>query len=249
MSALALSPTATRVYDSINAVTSPDVLDNIARAVWHDWGRGAFTDDEANLLTEAIDQRRPITFQRPARGGAGAYNPAGRLLARIGSKFTPRPCRKRLSDQERTKRRHRKRMLGGSSAVPDTLRHHYTEGERAVLFIIAGEVKRHGICDLPIDEIADRAGVGRTTVQNAMHEACRLGHVEITERPQRGAKNLPNVVNVTSSNWLAWIRRAPSAAQRDRVQFSKNVSISKSAEKERRTERVDRQQRAVHGVP
>jgi hypothetical protein len=208
MSTLALSPNATRVYDSINAVTSPDVLDNIARAVWHDWGKGAFTDDEATLLTGAIDQRRPITFHRPARGGAGAYNLAGRLLARIGSKFTPRPCRKRLSDEERTKRRHRKRMLGGSSALPDTLRHHYTEGERAVLFIVAGEVKRHGICDLPIDEIADRAGVGKTTVQNAMHEARRLGHVEITERPQRGAKNLPNVVKVTSSEWLAWIRRA-----------------------------------------
>ena len=51
MSTLALSPNATRVYDSINAVTSPDILDNIARAVWHDWGKGAFTDDEATLLT------------------------------------------------------------------------------------------------------------------------------------------------------------------------------------------------------
>jgi hypothetical protein len=212
MMALALSATATRVYDSINAVTSPDVLDNIARAIWRDWGKGAFTDDEATLLTGAIDQRRPVTFHRPARGGAGAYNPAGRLLARIGSKFRPRPCRKRLSDEERTKRRHRKRMLGGSSALPDTLRHHYTEGERAVLFIVAGEVKRHGICDLPIDEIADRAGVGKTTVQNAMHEARRLGHVEITERPQRGAKNLPNVVKVMSSEWLAWIRRAVRSA-------------------------------------
>jgi len=130
------------------------------------------------------------------------------------------------------------------------LRHHYTEGERAVLFIVAGEVKRHGICDLPIDEIADRAGVGKTTVQNAMHEARRLGHVEITERPQLGAKNLPNVVKVASGEWLAWIRRAPSAAQRDRVQFSKNVSISKRTEKkEARADRVERQQRAVQGVP
>jgi hypothetical protein len=139
MMALALSATATRVYDSINAVTSPDVLDNIARAIWRDWGKGAFTDDEATLLTGAIDQRRPVTFHRPARGGAGAYNPAGRLLARIGSKFRPRPCRKRLSDEERTKRRHRKRMLGGSSALPDTLRHHYTEGERAVMCVVAGD--------------------------------------------------------------------------------------------------------------
>jgi hypothetical protein len=53
-----------------------------------------------------------------------------------------------------------------------------------------------------------------TTVQNAMHEASRLGHVEITERPQPGAKNLPNVVKITSLEWNAWIKRAPSAARR-----------------------------------
>ena len=38
-------------------------------------------------------------------------------------------------------------MLGGSSVLPDTMRHYYTEGERAVLWIVAGEVKHHGICD------------------------------------------------------------------------------------------------------
>jgi hypothetical protein len=167
------------------------------------------------------------------------------------SRATPRPCRRRLSDEERIQRRNRKRMLGGSSALPDTLRRHYTEGERAVLCIVAGEVKRHGQCDLCIDEIADRAGVGRTTVQNAMHEARRLGHVKITERPQLGiARNLTNVVEVTSREWLAWIKRGPSAAQRDRVQFSKNVSTSKSWEKkEATTERAERQQGAIRGEP
>jgi hypothetical protein len=40
-----------------------------------------------------------------------------------------------------------------------------------------------------------------------MHEARRLGHVEITERPQRGAKNLPNLVKITSREWLAWVNR------------------------------------------
>jgi hypothetical protein len=157
--------------------------------------------------------------------------------------------RKAPAGARRRHRQGRKRMLGGSSALPDTLRHHYTEGERAVLVIVAGEVKRHGIYNLPIDEIADRAGVGKSTVQNAMHEARRLGHVAITERPQRGAKNLRNLVKVTSSEWLVWIRRAPSGAQRERVQFSKNVSISKSAERnEASAERVERQQRAVQGA-
>jgi hypothetical protein len=79
-----------------------------------------------------------------------------------------------------------------------------------------------------LDEIADRAGIGRTTVQNAMHEARRLGHVEITERPQRGAKNLPNLIKITSRDWLAWVKRG---AQWDRVQKFKNVSTSKSWEK------------------
>jgi hypothetical protein len=158
-----LSPAAARVYDNINAAASPDMLDKIARAVWQEWGKGSFSDDEATFLTGAVDRRRPVKFHRPARGGADACKPVGRLSARIGSKLAPRPCRKRLSGEERTKRRHRKRILGGSSALPDTMRHFYTEGERAVLCIVAGEMKHHGICDLPIDEIADRAGVGRTT--------------------------------------------------------------------------------------
>lgn len=42
----------------------------------------------------------------------------------------------------------------------DTMRHHYTEGERAVGCVIAGEVKRVGICELSIDEIADRGRCG-----------------------------------------------------------------------------------------
>ena len=105
-------------------------------------------------------------------------------------------------------------MLGGSSALPDAMRHHYTEGERAALCIVAFEIKRQGICDLSIDEIADRVGVGRITVQNAMHEARRLGHLEITERPQRGAKSLTNLVKIASSEWRAWIKRATSAARR-----------------------------------
>ena len=78
-----------------------------------------------------------------------------------------------------------------------------------MLCIVAGEVKMQGICELSIDEISDRAGVGRTTVQNAMHHARLLGHVRIKERPQRGAKHPTNVVTIISPEWLAWIRRRP----------------------------------------
>jgi hypothetical protein len=139
------------------------------------------------------------------------------------SRYTPRPAKRIFTDDERIKRRHRKRTLGGSSALPDTMRHHYTEGERAGLCVVAGEVKRHGICDLSIKEISDRAGVGRTTVQNALHEARRRGHVQVTERPRRGAKSDTNVVTIVSAEWRDWIKRAPSAAHR--IGFKKSPKL------------------------
>src|SRR6202023_313873 len=106
---------------------------------------------------------------------------------RVGGRFVQRLNQR---SPDRTASRDRRRTLGGSSALPDNLRHHYTEGQRAVLCPVALEVNRHGLCDWPIDKIAAVAGVGRTTVQNAMHEARRLGHVTITERPRRGCKSL-----------------------------------------------------------
>ena len=176
----ALSPAASLFYDSINGAASPDQLDNLGRAVWHHWGKGEFTDDEATFLNSAIDNRRPLGRRASSAPGAVTAKPVGRLHARLGSRFTPR---QRPRSPDRQASRDRRRRLGGSSALPDTLRHHYTEGQRAVLCIIAGEIKHHGVCDLPIDKIAALAGVCRTTVQTTLHEARRLAHIRITEAP------------------------------------------------------------------
>lgn len=136
--------------------------------------------------------------------------------------------RQRPRSPDRKASRDRRRRLGGSSALPDTLRQHYTEGQRAVLCIVAGEVKRHGVCDLPIDKIGALAGVGRTTVQTTLNVAKGLRHVAITYRWRRGQKNLPNVVGITSAEWLTWIKRGPSAHKPDRVQNTKMVNPTKN---------------------
>lgn len=109
-------------------------------------------------------------------------------LKGVRRKHNPFVSRQRPRSPDREASRRRRRQLGGSSALPDAMRWHYTEGQRAVLCIIAGEVKRKGICDLLIDKIGALAGVCRTTVQTALHEARRLGHLKITERPQRGRR-------------------------------------------------------------
>jgi hypothetical protein len=192
------------------------------KVIWERYGAGQLNDNEASYLQGCVDRRRPLI----PRTKFGKF---ASLRSRVFSRYAPRPCRRRLSGEERTARLQRKRKLGSSSPMPDSMRGYFTEGERAVSFIVADEVKRTGECSLSIDEIADRAGVGRTTVRNYLHEARRLGHIKIRHRPRPGAKHLPNVVTIASAEWLTWIIRAPSAAPAsNRGQIFKNVSTSKN---------------------
>jgi hypothetical protein len=210
------------LHEKINAAASRDDLDGILQSIWRVYWPGELSDAEAQFLADAVENRKP-------ERGLLSAKPAVEINRRVISRFTPRKCRERRTDEDRAQRRNRKRILGGSSALPDTIRYHFTEGERAVACVIAGECKRQGYCDLSIDEIADRAGVGRTTVQNFLHEARRLDHIDVRNRPQRGAKHLTNVVTIVSAEWLAWIKRGPNAARAlHRGQISKNVSTTKS---------------------
>jgi hypothetical protein len=230
-----LGAVAGAFLEAINLCSNPDQLEGTARRMWGAWGASQISDGESTYLQSLIDRRRPLHHT------AWSAKPAiGRFAVRLSSRFTPR---QRQRSPDRKASRDRRRMLGGSSALPDNLRHHYTEGQRAVLCIVAGEVKRTGVCDFPIDKIAALAGVCRTTVQTTLHEARRLLHIKITERPQPGRKNLSNLIEIISPEWRTWIKRGPSAASRigsnsmKMVNPTKNIDLRKRvAEEEIRTE-------------
>jgi hypothetical protein len=99
--------------------------------------------------------------------------------------------------------------MGGASELPERIRERYTHGEQAALVIVVREVMKKGCCDLCIDQIAAMAGVGRTTVQNALRKARddENAHVAVEERPRPGRKNLTNVIRIISREWVDWLKR------------------------------------------
>jgi hypothetical protein len=102
----------------------------------------------------------------------------------------------------------RRRDLASSLNFPADLREtfgKFTEGERAVLKIISGEVERHGACTLTKDAIADLSSVSYPVVKTALRTAKAEGLIKV-ERGQTG----PNTITV-SAEWKAWLDRYGNA--------------------------------------
>jgi hypothetical protein len=108
----------------------------------------------------------------------------------------------------------RRRRLVASGPLPPPLAARFTWGEIAVMRIVGDECRVHGCCTLHIDAIAARAGVHRTTVQNALREAQgregRPGIITVQERRRPGQRSLPNIIRIVSREWLDWLRKGPS---------------------------------------
>ncbi len=75
-----------------------------------------------------------------------------------------------------------------------------------MLTVVSRACQRGGTCSLPIDAIAALAGVSRSTTQNAVRLAVRLGLIERRERRIPGRKSLTNIVRVISAEWTAWLK-------------------------------------------
>lgn len=122
---------------------------------------------------------------------------------------TLRPAKPRIPRQRRPRIEARHR-LALSGYVPAHVACGFTEGETAVLAIIAVEVKRHGRCDLTVGEIGRRANACRTLTQNAIRLAERWGIITVERRKVARDRNLPNAIRITSTVWIAWLRLGPS---------------------------------------
>jgi hypothetical protein len=119
----------------------------------------------------------------------------------------PRRRPRRMPDREAS--RERARILATSAAAPPQVRAKFTLCENAVMTVIAGEHKRHGVCDLAVGKIAALAGVCATTVRNAVAEGVRCGLLQREERERPGRPNDTNIIRIVSAEWLGWIKRGP----------------------------------------
>ncbi len=219
-----LSPDGQALYYVINAACDVHQLDEASRLVWQGNYAGAISDAEASYLANFIQRRRPLGRHNTPGQAVQVGRINGRVNGSVHRRFV---SRQRPRSPDRKASRDRRRRLGGQGALPDDLLSHYTEGQRAVLCVVGFEIMDHGSCDLAVDAIAAKAGVGHTTVQTTMHEARRLGHLTILERPRPGKKNLTNIVRISSQEWLAWLKRASSRARFIGSNSLKMVSATK----------------------
>ncbi len=176
----------------------PSKLDELSRAIWQGLQAGALNDDDAQRLAEVIHARRTAAKAAGERTGAGRQEGRGRY-----------PFRKPQRPPVRSVAIERRRRLAYGGPLPPNLAWHFTLGESAVLGIIASEVRERGFCALTLGAIAARAGCCRELVRRAIRKAERELLITTKERRRPGQVNLPNVISITSKEWLAWISRGP----------------------------------------
>ena len=80
--------------------------------------------------------------------------------------------------------------------APPTLVRSLSKSHSRVICAVWNEMMFHGVCDLPLDEIALRAGVSRGSVRGALARAAKLGLMEVEERRSPTAPSRTNVVRM-----------------------------------------------------
>src|SRR5687767_10261963 len=184
---------------AITAARTGAQLDAIARDITLAWSKGDLADDAFTALYGQAHRRRAELREKPPglplEGGHAVAPPRRSIF----------PPRRPQRSPDRCRSIERRRRLAASGPMPPALAARFTVAELAALRIVADEVRLQGDCSLTLAEIAARAGVCRTSCQNALRAAARAGMVHVEERRRRGAKNLPNIITITSAEWRTWL--------------------------------------------
>ena len=189
------------------AIARPDELDWIVKDMWADHANGLLSVNEMEALDEAARERREALQARRTET---------RPKPRTAASSAPRVSARRQRTPDRQASIERRRRLVASGPLPPHLAARFTWGEIAVMRIVGDECRAHGCCTLHIDAIAARAGVHRTTVQNALREAQGRGEVpntpiiSVQERRRTGQRSLTNIIRIVSREWLDWLHKGPS---------------------------------------
>ena len=94
----------------------------------------------------------------------------------------------------------RRRRVAACGRLPPSLACHFTQGEVAVLSVVASDAMQDGACRACLADIGDRAGVSRSTVKNALRQAKALKLITVEERRLTYWRNLTNIVEIVSPN-------------------------------------------------
>jgi hypothetical protein len=185
-------------------VITQDGLDVIDRFL----ARSAPTGADAAAWLNGTAETQPARLRRPNRHERR-------------SQFVRYRPQRSPDRQKSYERRHR---LAFSGPMPPHLAARFTVGEMACLRVVSDEHRAKGFCDLDLNQIAARAGVARKTAQRALRHAgpgsnqkwAKKGEGLLTieeRRPKGRRKHFPNLVRITSPEWLTWLKRRPDGAQ------------------------------------
>ena len=183
-----------------------------------EWSRGGLDDEAMRFLEPLADSLR--------RHGPGRH------LARRGTTFRSGRCA-RPKSPDRALSRVRRRKSGRDGWVPPCIHVEFSEGELAVLNVLAEAChrSRDGRCTWPMARIAALAGVCHRLAQMATQKARRLGLISWQDRPRKGARSDTNVIAITDPAWLEHIagkaREAQTAKLKGAETGCKNLHTTK----------------------
>ena len=204
---------AEHIEEALGVPLGRTALEEVARRMWQAFGEGLLTDAEAERLDGLIRERQARLGALEGQA-AGRRGPVGVFAAAAAA---VKRARRRPRSPDRQTSLERRRGVAFSGGMPSSLARLFTTGQVAVLSVVGREAARgRPTCEMPLVKIEALAGVGRTTVQEALRAAKGLGLVWVRERRRRGERSETNVVTILSKGWWRWLKRhlAPEEAPR-----------------------------------